>query len=37
MADDLRRDGDDAAAHSVNLAYIEACALEAADGGNETD
>lgn len=34
MAADLEREGHDAAAHSVNLACIEACALDQADGGN---
>lgn len=32
MAIDLDREGHGDAAHSVNVAYIEACAL---DGGNE--
>lgn len=31
MAADLERDGHDAEAHSVNVAYIEACALEHSD------
>jgi hypothetical protein len=36
MAADLERDGQERAAHSVNVVYIEACALEhAADGGND--
>lgn len=36
MAADLERDGYEDAAHSVNLTYIEASALEVADGGNDT-
>ncbi len=35
MADALTEDGHDEAAHSVNVAYIEACALDL-DGGNDT-
>ena len=35
MAADLERDGQDDAAHSVNVTYIEACVLAELDGGNE--
>lgn len=36
MTDDLGRQGKDDEAHSVNVCFIEACALEASDGGNST-
>lgn len=34
MAADLEREGHAEEAHSVNVAYVEACALDLVDGGN---